>query len=573
MEPIDNQTATISEESQSNLLYLRIEDIVKLFQLPITEEEIISGVRKLIDNVPSNLQGREIDYAYQLETSFAEWNESGSPNAILVEAVEILLEDSEISLRGSGFDSNKYFGLLRGLSPEKFAINGSLSLQAMRRILSQSLLITRMFIDERMSCSQVSRVLNSFQSKYVPAEAVEKIAAAFKIKPSVSVDEVRGIIKIDQANAGLNFPDARLEESYQICERLCHPWLSDNRIVTELENLSSPNLRASSYYPYIQILHWATLVLEKYDHPVTYLYEFAPRGVAANTLFKEAYPNVNTQNPFLNLAKAVHQIDYSWLENRSETSAYALVNLLQKINNLPYHARKEVSRVIRSWILYFIQLEDVPEDFPPFDVDFTAKTAREFSDAVNSAETYTRGVIEQRLVDALALLAFDGSGIAVRGIGDSVNASNFSKKKMGDLEFLNAGAKQSLALEAHGGQVTPGYVYAHLSSLARVLEGRQVDNPEMQDEKDEWIITVAYIAHDFSDGLDELPTKVSGFSVKHEFWSYEELTEKAFEGATDSDIAQIFNAHVRDALNSRNVLQSARDKATEIFNTALNRTP
>ena len=98
---------------------------------------------------------------------------------------------------------------------------------------------------------------------------------------------------------------------------------------------------------------------------------------------------------------------------------------------------------------------------------------------------------------------------------------------------------------------------------------RQVDNPEMQDEKDEWVITVAYVAHDFSDGLDDLPTEVSGFPIEHEFWSYEELTEKAFEDARDDKIAEIFNTCVRDALNSRNVLQNARDKAMEIFNTAI----
>lgn len=571
MESVDNQATSFSEDSQNDLLHRRLKAAVKLLQLPITDDEITQGIEKLIDNIPANLQGREIDYAYQLETSFAEWNESGVPGTVLREAVKLLLEDSEISQRGGGFDTNTYFGLLRGLPPEKIAIDGSLSMQTMSRVLSQSLFITSMFLDEGMSCSQVSRVLTSFESKYVPVEASTKVAAAFRIKPSVSVDEVRTTIAFDKKNGEENFPDARLEESYQICERLCQLWVPEIEVITELENLSSPYLRADSYYPYIQILHWATLVVEKYDHPVTYLYEFSPRGVAANALFDEAYPNVNTQNPFLNLAKAVHQIDYSWLENRSESSAYALVNLLQKIDKLPYRARKEVSRIIRSWILYFIQLEDVPEDFPPFDVDFDAQTARTFSDAVNSAETYTRGVIEQRLVDALALLAFDGDGVAVRGIGDSVNASNFSKKKMGDLEFLNAGAKRSLALEAHGGQVTPGYVYAHLASLARVLEMRQVDNPEMQDEKGEWVITVAYVAHDFSDGLDDLPTEVSGFPIEHEFWSYEELTEKAFAEATDEEVAEIFNTYVRDALNSRNVLQSARDKATEIFALAVDK--
>ncbi|OFS79327.1 hypothetical protein HMPREF3164_07050 [Rothia sp. HMSC08A08] len=556
-------------ESIDDLLHRRIESTVKLLQLPLTDEEIARGVDKLASNIPDGLTGREIDYAYQLETSFTEWNESGVPDSILKDAVRLLLEDTEVSKRGSGFNSDAYFGLLHGLLPEKTAIAGSLSLQTMRRVLSQSLFITSMFVDEEMSCSQVARVLTSTESKYIPSDASSKVASAFKLEPKISKVEAQQIIEFDRAAGEENFPDASLTESYQICERLCQLWVPELSIVMELANLSSPDLRANSYYPYIQILHWATLAVEKYDHPVTYLYEFSPRGAAANTLFGEVYPNVSTQNPFLNLAKAVHQINYAWLENRNESSAYALVNLLQKIDALPYRARKEVSRVIRSWILYFIQLEDVPDDFPQLEIEFDAQIARAFSDAVNSGETYTQGVIEQRLVDALALLAFDKEGVAARGIGDSVNASNLSKKKMGDLEFLNAGAKRSLALEAHGGQVTPGYVHAHLASLARVLELREIDNPELSEEKDEWVITVAYVAHSFSAGLDDLPTEVSGFTIEHEFWSYDKLTQKAFADSSDDAVAEIFNVHVRDALNLKNVRQSTRDKATEILNAVL----
>lgn len=570
VELLDTSTSTTSSDSQSVLLQQRIKSAVKLLQLPITEDEINQGVTKLIDSISTDIYGREIDYAYQLETSFSTWNESGQPDSVLKDAVKLLLESTKISERGEGFSSNEYFKLFRDLLPEQKAIDGSLSLQTMRRVLSQSLFITSMFIDEEMSCSQVSRVLSSFESRYIPSEASSKVASAFRIKPSVSKDEVRAIIQTDRENAEKNFPDAHLSESYQICEQLCQLWVPELTIITELKNLSHPELRANSYYPYIQILHWATLVVEKYDHPVTYLYEFSPRGEAANTLFKEAYPNVSTQNPFLNLAKAVHKLDYSWLENRTESGAYALVNLLNKIDSLPRRARKEVSKVLRSWILYFIQLEDTPLEFPQFEVAFDAQTARLFSKAVNAAETYTQGVIEQRLVDALALLAFDGEDIAVRGIGDSVNASNLSKKKMGDLEFLNVALKQSLALEAHGGQVTPGYVYAHLASLARVLELRQSDNPEMRDEKDEWAINITYIAHEFADNLNDLPTEVSEFTVSHEFWSYEKLTEKAFSRASNDKIAEIFNTHVRDALNSRSVRQAVRDKARDIFGTAVN---
>lgn len=561
----------ILDRSQNDFLQQRTQEVVKLLQLPITQDETRQGVNKLISNISGNLQGQEIDYIYDLETSFVKWNETGLTNKTLRNAVKILLEDTEISRRGNGFNSRGYFNLFDGLLPEEKAIDGSLSLQTMRRILSQALFITSMFINDKMSCSQVSRVLTAIESKYISPSAVEKVAYAFKVKPSISEDEVQEILLKDKENSEINFPDSQLMESYSICERLCKLWVPEIEIIKDLKNLSLPGMRKTDrYYPYIQILHWSILVVEKYDHPVSYLYEFSPRGKAAEVLFKEAYPNVATQNAVLNLAKAVHRLDYSWVENRGESTAYALVNLLQKIESLPRIARKEVSRTIRSWILYFIQLEDTPEDFPQFDVNFDAESARKFSEMVNNAETSTQGVIEQRLVDALAILAFDGQGIAVRGVRDSVNASNLSKKKMGDLEFLNVGEKESTALEAHGGQVTPGYVHSHLASLSRILELRQEDNPEMSDEKEDWVITIVYVAHGFSGGLDNLPTDVSGFTIRHEFWSYEKLTNKAFEDVDPDKVAQTFNLYVRDSLNLRSVRQSVRDKAIDIYNSIYN---
>ena len=203
-------------ESIDDLLHRRIESTVKLLQLPLTDEEIARGVDKLASNIPDGLTGREIDYAYQLETSFTEWNESGVPDSILKDAVRLLLEDTEISKRGSGFNSDAYFGLLHGLLPEKTAIAGSLSLQTMRRVLSQSLFITSMFVDEEMSCSQVARVLTSTESKYIPSDASSKVASAFKLEPKISKVEAQQIIEFDRAAGEENFPDASLTDFYQI---------------------------------------------------------------------------------------------------------------------------------------------------------------------------------------------------------------------------------------------------------------------------------------------------------------------------------------------------------------------
>ena len=56
------------------------------------------------------------------------------------------------------------------------------------------------------------------------------------------------------------------------------------------------------------------------------------------------------------------------------------------------------------------------------------------------------------------------------GLGDSVNASNVSRRKLGDCEFQNASAADgSMAYEAHAGNLSQVYVDGHAQTLRRVL--------------------------------------------------------------------------------------------------------
>lgn len=95
----------------------------------------------------------------------------------------------------------------------------------------------------------------------------------------------------------------------------------------------------------------------------------------------------------------------------------------------------------------------------PLPTDLTAEDIERvvFFDIADN-ETYTQGVLEQRIVDGLALLAFSGEGWRPKGIGDSVNASNLSRRKLGDVEFTNVDGRTAIALEAHGGQLSINYV-------------------------------------------------------------------------------------------------------------------
>ena len=70
---------------------------------------------------------------------------------------------------------------------------------------------------------------------------------------------------------------------------------------------------------------------------------------------------------------------------------------------------------------------------------------------------------------ACALCAPGGRGWRSHGIGDSVNASNVSRRKIGDAEFQHATEKTVVAYESHAGRLTDVYVDGHVETLRRVI--------------------------------------------------------------------------------------------------------
>ena len=94
----------------------------------------------------------------------------------------------------------------------------------------------------------------------------------------------------------------------------------------------------------------------------------------------------------------------------------------------------------------------------------------------NSAanETQTAGVIEQRIVDALtSSLHTPADGWHPRGLCDAVNASNVSRRKVGDVDYQNNDVKGVIAYEAHGGTLSETYLQGHLQTLPKTLAPRQ----------------------------------------------------------------------------------------------------
>ena len=146
----------------------------------------------------------------------------------------------------------------------------------------------------------------------------------------------------------------------------------------------------------------------------------------------------------------------------------ALFEIIDGLEQLGFAARKDLSAWIRRWLHRVVRLtrgvaQTVPD--PPSEEEVESVIA-----AVAAGAIQTFGVLEQRLTDVLALSAHPlADGWRSHGIGDSVNASNVSRRKVGDAEFQQATAKTVVAYESHAGRLTDVYVDGHVETLRRVI--------------------------------------------------------------------------------------------------------
>ena len=129
-------------------------------------------------------------------------------------------------------------------------------------------------------------------------------------------------------------------------------------------------------------------------------------------------------------------------------------------------------------------------------------------------------------MDALTtLIHLESNGWISRGIGDYVNASNLSKKKLGDCDYQNASTKKAVAYEAHGGLLTQTYLDEHIRTLPKIAKPR-IDEWKTFSSPSEWSVEVVFVAHEFdAKSPDELEIEQVKFRIK--FISYFDLISLA----------------------------------------------
>ena len=474
---------------------------------------------------------------------------------LIDELLGIGTDGAKVSLKGC------YFQCYKNLRTEYFFTH----LEA-RAFLSHALLILELARTEHLSAAQIAKLLcqRDIRVKF-SRQNVSDFLSVLKIAPSISSEDVQVITNQDILESVESFSDADVEASAIFVGEKAMALGCENNIYQDLSILFSIDFR-NKYIPYIQILHYQCCVAEYYDHAITDLYEFSPRGIAATGLFAR-YPSnlVSAGNPFLNNAKGVEQVSSSWVRSRKtaeqRAGAAALLNILTSLEAMGFAARRELCRYLRLWVWRIMQLAQPALGALPKKLGLN--DWNRILSHISCGNTETFGVLEQRLVDAIAVSKYpESNGWRSKGLSSSVNTTNTSQKKLGDCDFQHPTKHVLVALEAHGGMLSRIYVEEHLRTLKKIVPIRLNELLGISDIKN-WSATIYYVAHSLSRDLSEYVMTINDLKINTKYILYKDFIHASQQ---EKNMEAIYNKYILDILNTNRTPQKVRDVVLSILN-------
>lgn len=492
-----------------------------------------------------------------LDLELEAWRAAGTPSLEFEEVVAAYIAAGDDEL--AGLLADEYFGLHQRLASQPL-----LDHEAASVLLSHARLIALLASDDKLSAAQIAKLVAVRDTRApVSWQQVEIILAQLGLSPLLRLGDVEATFEIDQGLELEVFADADesvcAEMVAEVGARLGFP----GDLLGPLEILLPVDGKPNG--PYLQMLHYQCVIAEYYDHTLSTIYEFKPRGQASDWLF-DRYPDSLevAGNPFLNNAKSVDELGEEWARSKKpaqKTEAYALVRVIEGLDSMGFAARRELASWLRQLLVRRIRLaEGVSITLPDF---LTPAEVRRLFDAVASSETGTRGILEQRLVDAVCSLRHPGPEWISRGLADSVNATNMSRRKCGDCDFQNAAKQLVVAYEAHAGRLTDLYIRAHVRTLAGVLAHRTQEWAENVGPDLEWKVSVVFVAHEVDLTEMPLPAAFDGAVVELETTTYRELLEDLDEN--DPVVRAAVQEYVLKPLALRRTPDSVRQALLDLI--------
>jgi hypothetical protein len=422
-----------------------------------------------------------------------------------------------------------------------------------RAFLSHARLMAALAKEEHASAAQIARMLAA-RDRRVPFtwRSVQQLLGRTKCKPQLILEEVQALWADDAAVEQALFADADACTSAQLLGRAGITLGFDDDL--ESHALALYPTDGSVHGPYLQILHFVCTIAEFYDHALSYGYEFAPRGKVAKWVFDQYPPTLaEAGNPMLNNAKGVDRLDLGWAQSRDERleQAQALASVISGLEEMGFAARQELAAWLRRWLHHVFRLVGPLKYRLP--TSATAAQVRQLIAAVQKGETATHGIVEQRVVDAAGAYFHRGLAWRARGVGDSVNASNLSRRKLGDCDFQDAVQRSIESYEAHAGVLTELYFEGHSRTLQRALALRIEEELKGIAEPSRWTVLVTFVAHGFT-FTPPPPQTFHGVRVEVKFVTYEQL----FKNIRAAQLKAAVNAHVLAPLNAKRTPEAAR---------------
>lgn len=462
-----------------------------------------------------------------------------------------------------GVLSTTYFELFDKLVSEHL-----LGDQIARQLLSHSGVILRLRLLDRMSASEIARWISAADTRQPTSwKSIRTILADLGCVAEIDAAQLTACFDADSEAEADIFGDQTVSECIASISEIA----ADLGIVGDFENWLTALTGPGNHPPYLVILHYQLTIQAFFDHALSYLYEFTPRGAAALSLiekYKDAGALHVEGNPFLNNAKAVERADFNWVlaKKDNKSSVRALSALLLTLESVGPALKSEMSVAIRRLLCRLLRLKS--EEGDDLEMELPNFTAESFGRLVRNAaqgNSETTGILEQRLTEILAI-SRHGPEWTSRGIGDSVFAANTFRKKFGDCEFdLPVRPNpQVVAYEAHGGRLTGHYINDHLYTFGRVLEKR-AEQMALIADIEAWEMSVTFVAHDLEAALphtqERLVRAADGTEVRLtiNLATYRDLAEEL--AAAPLDLAE----RVLSGMNNRLVHPKIREKVLALL--------
>lgn len=464
-----------------------IADAFLAASLPIDPDDMEKAVEQVIAyyaTAPTAIAIPAGDVADRFTEMWDLWlREGGMPSEELQAVLERAISATpEMTALGG----HRYFDLVKELE-EKYFMERDHAVA----LIGCSPLIRTLVVEQHLGLDRIRIVVNVPGASF---KTIGKLLTDMGVKPPFDADNknaIHAIYENDIREISTLFGDVLPQDADETFRGLIGSFANSRAYGEDVCELVYID-----YKPYLFMLYYELLTLESADRfPGQGIYECKPRGTT--NLYREMY-NTTQGNAYLNNAKSVYSLDMEWantkLGTETQNGAIILAELFDYLAQLPYSTRCRVARITRSYLVLMAAHSEVATPLP----GVTSANVRAFVETVGFANSLTKGVLDQRLVEFLTMCLYGDEGWFPRGLGSSVNESNASGRKYGDVEYYDVrGKRQIHAFEAHGGGLRDEYVEDHVNSLKGTVEYYKADAAQ-RGEGYEREVEIVYVAHDVS---------------------------------------------------------------------------